>query len=189
MKTFLILVLLALVVPTIGNAGTLNMRLDPAAHAIEASGWDLETPGFDNASFDDSNGDGRAEVWCWDNDEFWNTFGSYYGFFDGYINVPNRVCRPLIRSLDGWTPITTRGRYRLGYMAFVLGHESAHAAGAGHDELNCKSADGIAAANIRRILRRLGVSWRERRRIERALMLDTEMGVYPSRTARCWQAL
>jgi hypothetical protein len=75
---------------------------------------------------------GPARVFCW-NAEAWSAAGRQGladGFYDGFNNLPWYVCRPMLRAVDGWQPRLPDRRYRLGYAAFILGHEAAHAAGA-----------------------------------------------------------
>jgi hypothetical protein len=89
------------------------------------------------------------------------------------------------------TPSTRRPerRWRLGYAAFVLGHEAAHAAGADHSNTDgSASADCVAASHIRLILRRLGQTSWQARRVERELV-GAGLGTEPVETERCWQPL
>jgi hypothetical protein len=134
---------------------------------------------------------GPARVFCW-NAEAWRSAGwdgIADGFYDGFSNLRRSICRPLLRSMAGWEPKLIDKRFLLGYAAFILGHEAAHAAGADHDnEDGTPSADCIAAANIRSILRRLGQTARQARLIERELM-DAGVGYEPAQTDICWQRL
>ena len=134
---------------------------------------------------------GPARVFCW-NAEAWLSAGwdgLTDGFYDGFNNLPRSICRPLLRSVAGWQPRLVDNRFLLGYAAFILGHEAAHAAGADHDnEDGTPSADCVAAANIRSILRRLGQTPRQARRIEREL-IDAGAGNEPTQTHTCWQRL
>jgi hypothetical protein len=134
---------------------------------------------------------GPARVFCW-NAEAWRSAGwdgLTDGFYDGFNNLPRSICRPLLRSVAGWQPKLIDNRFLLGYAAFILGHEAAHAAGADHDnEDGTPSADCISAGSIRSILRRLGQTLRQARLIERELM-DAGVGYEPAQTDACWQLL
>jgi hypothetical protein len=134
---------------------------------------------------------GPARVFCW-NAEAWNAGGwegVVDGCYDGFSNLPARVCRPLLRSLSGWQPQLVDRRFALGYAAFVLAHEAAHAAGADHENRDgTPSADCVAASHIRAVLRRLGQSRRQARSIERVL-IGSGLGYEPSETDGCWAPL
>lgn len=134
---------------------------------------------------------GPARVFCW-NAEAWVSAGwegARDGFYDGFINLSGGLCRRMTRALEGWQPQLSRRRWRLGYAAFVLGHEAAHAAGADHANTDgTPSADCVAASHIRTILRRLGQTGRQARLIEREL-IGSRLGYEPDETERCWQPL
>lgn len=134
---------------------------------------------------------GPARVYCW-NPEAWS-FGGWDGaadgFYDGFTDLPRYICRPLLRAVGGWQPRRPDRRWRLGYAAFVLGHEAAHAAGADHTNTDgTPSADCIAAGHIRLILRRLEQTRRQARLIEWELV-GSGLGYEPDETERCWQPL
>jgi hypothetical protein len=134
---------------------------------------------------------GPARVFCW-NAEAWSAAGRQGlvdGFYDGFTDLPWYVCRPMLRAAGGWQPRLPDRRYRLGYAAFILGHEAAHAAGADHVNTDgTPSADCLAAGHIRAVLRRLGQTRRQARFIERELM-GSGLGLEPEETESCWQPL
>jgi hypothetical protein len=134
---------------------------------------------------------GPARVFCW-NAEAWSAAGwdgVADGVYDGFNELPSTLCRPMLRAVAGWQPRRPDRRWRLGYAAFILGHEAAHAAGADHSNTDgTPSADCVAASHIRLILRRLGQTRWQARRIEREL-IGTGLGAEPAETERCWQPL
>lgn len=171
----------ALAAPAAANAVTVythHPRLEPAARVIPGSDTYLA-----NAA--------PLEVWCW-NQEAWAAapYADHDGFYDGFANLKAwKLCRPLERAVAGWKPHLPDRRYHLGYAAFILAHEAAHSAGADHDNTDgTPSADCIAAANIRRVLRRLGQGRYQARAIEREL-IGSFLGYQPAETERCWQPL